>query len=295
VNGTAVPPGGHADEHRSLVQRLFPSLACETFVQVGDGWDCFTYEVDGAWIVQLPRHDQAADALRTQIALLPELSREVSAPIPFPELTSLEPPAMAYRKLEGAPASEGTESSLTGIWPERLGRFLYDLHLVPLEFVGLRGAGTEAWRDRLRVQIDEFDARVVPLLAPEETRRARSLFDALLLDANVRFAESLVHADLGPEHVLVTPTGDLAGVIDWGDATSGDPAIDFAWLLDSPSDAGERALAAYGGPSDASFRARAAGYHALAPWYEVHYGLETDRPELVDTGLRGVRDRLPSA
>ena len=25
-----------------------------------------------------------------------------------------------------------------GVWPERLGRFLYDLHLCPPEFVGMR-------------------------------------------------------------------------------------------------------------------------------------------------------------
>jgi aminoglycoside phosphotransferase (APT) family kinase protein len=294
VNGAPVPPGGSTDEHRSLVRRMFPSLACETLVPVGDGWDCFTYEVDGAWIVQLPRHDLAAETLRMQISMLPELSREVSAPIPFPELASLEPPAMAYRKLEGSPASEVPATALLGIWPERLGRFLYDLHLVPLEFVGLRGVGPEAWRGRLRAQIGEFDARVVPLLASGEARHARSLFDAFMSHVSDRFAESLVHADLGPAHVLVTPTGDLAGVIDWGDATPGDPAIDFAWLLHAPSDAGERALAAYGGPSDASFRARAAGYHAIAPWYEVLQGLETDRPELVDSGLRGVRERLPA-
>jgi aminoglycoside phosphotransferase (APT) family kinase protein len=269
-------------------------LRCEAFRPVGDGWDCFTYEVDGAWIVQLPRHDLAAATLRMQIGLLPELGREVSAPIPFPELTSLDPPAMAYRKLEGTALSGGPVPPTDGIWPERLGRFLYDLHLVPLEIVGIRGAGTEGWRDRFRAQLDAFMEVVVPVLEPDEAQRAHAMFDGFITDANFRFGESIVHADLGPEHVLVGPRGDLTGVIDWGDATSGDPAIDFAWLVHGAPDAGERALAAYGGPSDATFRSRAAFYHALAPWYGVHFGLAFDHPALVEPGLQDLRERLPA-
>jgi aminoglycoside phosphotransferase (APT) family kinase protein len=294
MSGAPVPPGGPADEHRALVRRLFPSLACATFVAIGDGWDCFTYEVDGVWIVQLPRHEPAAETLRMQIALLQELGREVSAPIPFPELTSLEPPAMAYRKLEGTPVSREPRPLTAGIWPERLGRFLNGLHLVPLEFVGLRGGGSEAWRERFRLQLDAFDELVVPLLQPVEADRAHHMFHGFLADGAFGFAESLVHADLGPGHVLVTPGGELAGVIDWGDATPGDPAIDFAWLLHGASEAGERALAAYGGPSDAMFRSRAAFYHALAPWYEVHFGLFSNQPDLVESGLAGLRERLPA-
>ena len=287
------PPDRSMDEHRRVVRSLFPVLRCDTFEPVGGGWDCFTYDVDDAWIVQLPRHGKAEETLRMQIRVLPELGREVSAHIPFPELTSFEPPAMAYRKLEGTPLSDLAATPIDGIWPERLGRFLYDLHLVPLEFVGLRGTGPEGWRDRMRAQLDGFEELVVPLLSPDEAARAHSMFDRYIEDAAVRFAESLVHADLGPEHVLVGPSGDLSGVIDWGDATPGDPAIDFAWLLHRAPDAGERALAAYGGASDPTFRSRAAFYDALGPWHEVHDGVWSNQPALVESGLRGVRERLP--
>ena len=58
------------------------------------------------------------------------------------------------------------------------------------------------------------------------------LFDAHLDDdENWRFATCLTHGDLGPEHVLVSASGDLAGVIDWEETSVGDPAWDFACLL----------------------------------------------------------------
>ncbi len=90
--------------HRALIQARFPGLKIRTIMPIGDGWTCDTYEVNGEWIVQVPRTAHAAERLRVQVALLPELAREVSAPIPLPALVSLEddPPMMAYRRLPGA-------------------------------------------------------------------------------------------------------------------------------------------------------------------------------------------------
>jgi aminoglycoside phosphotransferase (APT) family kinase protein len=40
------------------------------------------------------------------------------------------------------------------------------------------------------------------------------------------------HNDLSPDHVIVdAKTGKLAGIIDWSDATLGDPARDFVFLV----------------------------------------------------------------
>ena len=276
------------DAHRQLVRRLFPSLACVTFRPVGTGWACDTYLLDDAWIVQLPRTEQAAEKLRTQMRVLPELAREVSAPIPLPELVSYQPAAMAYRRIEGDPC-EGTE----GIWPGRLGRFLYDLHAVPPEFVGLRARGADDVRVEVRAEASRLRALVDQLLSVDERSRADRAMARYLDDDDLwRFAPCLTHGDLGPEHVLVTGSGDLAGVIDWEEASVGDPAWDFAWWLHERPHVAERALAAYGGASDAGFLRRARGAYVLMPWHEVAYGL-TDGPDAsVGTGLEGVRRRL---
>ena len=98
----------------------------------------------------------------------------------------------------------------------------------------------------------------------------------------VGFKPVLLHADLGPEHLLVRD-GRLVGVIDWGDARFGDPALDYAWLLNGPFADWD---------VDADLRRRARFYHRLAPWYEAHYGLFTDQPAHVERGMAGIRDRL---
>jgi aminoglycoside phosphotransferase (APT) family kinase protein len=91
-----------------------------------------------------------------------------------------------------------------------------------------------------------------------------------------------MHSDVAPNHLLVRE-GKLAGVIDWGDARIGDPALDYAWLLNGPFPDWD---------VDDELRRRARFYHRLAPWFDVHYGVFTDRPQWVTSGLAGIRERL---
>lgn len=279
-----------AAAHRDLVARVFPALGpLERFDVLGDGWTCFTYLVDGRWVVQFPRGAHGRRTMVKQLDLLPGLATEVSAPIPQPLHVSRDPLMMAYRLIPGEPFDR---MPADGVWPERLGRFLYDLHLCPPEFVGMRARSAATVRDGYAAQLATFREQVFPLLEPEERRMFGDRFDAHLADDDAwRFASCLVHADLGPEHVLVHPNGDLAGVIDWEEAAIGDPAWDFAYLVHAFPEQGERALAAYGGPPDPAFRDRMRFTFRLMPWHEVVHGLESVQDSFVISGLEGVRSR----
>jgi aminoglycoside phosphotransferase (APT) family kinase protein len=280
------------DAHRRLVGGLFPLLELSSFEPIGGGWDCFTYRVDGEWIVQVPRLPSAEQTLEKQMRLLPEIAGEVSAAVPVPELVSFDPVVMGYRAIDGVSLAEASIPE-AGILPERLGRFLYDLHMVPLEFVGLRGPVAPAWREELKRELASFREHVMPLLSEGEIAWADRMFDRYLGDEqHFRFPDAIAHQDLGPEHVLMTPTGDLAGVVDWGDAGPADPAIDFGWMLHHAPEIGQRALAAYGGAPDETFLERAAFYDSVGPWHEVVYGLDNDLSAFVESGLAGVRERL---
>ena len=165
-------------------------------------------------------------------------------------------------------------ADVDGIWPERLGRFLYDLHLTPPEFVGMRAMTAATVRDGLRHAVDALSAHVLPLLTPTQratTERALAAF--LDDDDNFRFATGLTHGDIGPAHVLITDAGDLAGVIDWGDLEVGDPVFDLAWVINALPEVGERVLGAYGGPPDDRFLVRSRFAFMLMPWHEVQYGV----------------------
>jgi aminoglycoside phosphotransferase (APT) family kinase protein len=276
------------EEHRASVASLFETLTpIVSFEPVGDGWTCHTYRVNDDWIVQLPRSKRAAETLRIQMDVLPELAREVSAAVPVPELISRDPAAMAYRRIDGEAAGQAP-----GVWPERLGRFLYDLHMVRPEFVGMRACGPDDVRLVLDRELADLRERVFPVLAPAEQGAFGDRFRTFLDDdRNWRFSSCVTHNDIVATHILVTTAGDLEGVIDWEEVAVGDPANDFAWLLGSESEAGEWTLAAYGGAPDDRFLERCAFRYMLMPWHDVVHGLDSGRSELVDAGLVRLRER----
>jgi aminoglycoside 2''-phosphotransferase len=277
------------DDLRARIDALFPQIEAGLVTPVGTGWTVDTFDVDGEWIVQLPRSGYAAGRLRAQIDVLPELAQELSALVPLPVYVSRDEPAMAYRKLEGMPLDRAPD----GLWPERLGRFLYDLHTMPPEYAGLRGRTASDVRGEAAAELDRFRVDVVPLLEPGEQVAVEAGFAAYLDDdVHWRFAPCLVHGDIGPEHVLVKDSGDLVGVLDWEDLSVNDPVGDFAWLLHARPSDGRRALAAYGGAPDATFLDRARFHFALMPFHEVIYGLEASKDAFVGSGIEGIRSRL---
>src|SRR6185437_14742786 len=121
---------------------------------------------------------------------------------------------------------------------------------------------------------------VLPLLDADERQRAETLFSEA--ETLTGFEPCVIHADLGPEHMLVRD-GRLAAVIDWGDACVGDPALDYSWLLSVPFPDWE---------VDAELRRRARFYHRLAPFYGVHFGVFAGNDAYRDSCLEELSSRL---
>jgi aminoglycoside phosphotransferase (APT) family kinase protein len=273
---------------RARIDAVFPQLGARSARPIGNGWTVDTFEVDGEWIVQLPRSEYASERLRAQIETLPELAAELSALVPEPVYADASVPAMAYRKIDGLPLDEAPD----GLWPERLGRLLYDLHLMPPEYVGLRGLRAKDVREATGAELEACRERIFPLLEPTEVERFGARFAAFLDDEDLwRFAPCLTHGDIGPEHVLVSDGGDLVGVLDWEELSVGDPVADFAWLLHARPSDGFRALGAYGGAPDPTFLRRAAFRFSFMPFHDVFYGLDVGDPALVTSGVDGIRER----
>ena len=278
-------------EIRALVERCF-ALAPRTIFEIDAGWDSHVFEIDGEWIVRVPRRPEVTEWMRREIELLPELARALTVPIPEPELVALEPVCFGYRKLRGVPLSNEAGDAVAA----DAARFLTELHGFSVErarALGVPGATAAEWRASMEELLTEFEQRVFPLLRASERSLAAQVFAGYLdSDEHFAFAPTLVHADLGPAHLLCE-RGRLSGVIDWSDARIGDPALDFAWLLyGTAAPFGSVLLEAYEGSGKDAIAHRALLYHRLGPWHEVVYGLETGRDEYVASGLEGVRSRL---
>ena len=275
---------------RELVDELFPQLEPRDVVTIEEGWDSLVLDVDGEWIVRIPRRQPVRECLAMELRLLPELAPALPVPVPRFERVADGLGAVAYPKLEGDPV-DVSRSSLGA----QLGRFLVALHAFPVEQARELGVPSDdlGWRANYEAFARGLLGRVGPMLGDDRERAEAMLADFLDDPANFEFEPRLLHADLGPAHILAR--GDeLTGIIDWSDARIGDPALDLAWALNgTPRAFAEAVLAAYGS-NDARLTERALFFHRLGPWYELHYGVHFHQPAYVESGLAGVRSRLPA-
>lgn len=284
---------------RRAIGEAFPSIDIGSVRYFAAGWDYEIWEVNESLLVRFPLRPECAGPLRVEARLLPELAARISAAVPKPEYVSegcqsFPLPFLGYQMLGGSPLSEVnlSEGALTRVG-RQIGQFLRELHGFPSERASALGVpmySTEGWRQFYRDFRALCDRKVSPLLTLSERKRVDSFWTEMLGDdANFQFRPSLVHADLGPDHILVDPgRGELSGVIDFADARVGDPAIDLVGLLRIEADV----LAGYGQNTDQTFRRRARFYWQVGPFHEVLYGLDIGKQDHIDAGLAGIRARI---
>ncbi|GLY51159.1 hypothetical protein Lesp01_48150 [Lentzea sp. NBRC 102530] len=215
-----------------------------------------------------PRRAEIGPQLLRETVVMPWLAPLLPLPVPVPEVVSEDPVVVRHELVPGTEVV-----ALNAFQGRQLGEFLRALHAAPVGEAAVRGVGP------MTLPVDRFRAEVrVP--GGEE----------LLAKLDGLPADTLVHGDLGPEHVLGRD-GVLTGVIDFGDLHVGDAAIDLAWALHSTPPEFAGALAEAYGVTPA-LRERALIWHRLGPWHEVLHGNDIGDPEVTEIGLAGVLDRL---
>lgn len=291
---------------RAALAAAFPALPVGRCRFVGEGWDSSVWSVDGVLLCRFPKRPAVARALEREIALLPLLAPQL--PLPIPRFTHLAPagsPTDPTLPFVGYPPILGLPLDTAPGWPEvappilaALGTFLRALHDFPVARAVVAGVAIGGWS----AWCDEWAERMArcldhPGAFPDATARARfaALRAAFLaeLDREDR-PLALIHHDLAPEHVLVTPDGTrIAGVIDWGDLALGDPALDFAGFARGEHDPHLLTLLAAYGAADPGLARRAAWYARLAPCHTFLFGLDTGDTAKVRAGAAALATLTP--
>ncbi|WJY01141.1 phosphotransferase [Curtobacterium sp. SP.BCp] len=219
---------------RALLRAQHPDLADRPLEVAANGWDNVLVRLGDDLAVRLPRRAAAARLIEHEQRWLPEIARRVAPVVPVPA------PVRTGVPTDGYPWAWSVVPWLPGVAAgERVG--------------GSRvGAALAAFLDLLHVPAPA-DAPVNPVRAVPLAQRSDAVLHrlatadvprALELAAVWRTAAALpasteppvwVHGDLHPFNLLVEPDADggrLTAVVDFGDVTSGDRAVDLAtaWL-----------------------------------------------------------------
>ena len=286
---------------RELITHNFPQVAMQSVRPITRGWDSFVLEVNDELIFRFPMRDDVIPYIEKEMGLLPLLEPTLSTPIPHFDYighgnASYPYMFVGYRKLNGTALEESIAPDQLAVLAPALATFLSELHSFPIaqaNKAGVEAHTPEAWRERYRARYIDLQKRAFPMLDAELRAKSERLWeDFLENEAIFTFQPVLIHCDLAGEHILCGPQrGILTGVIDWGDATIGDPTMDFVGLHNCHGRVfTEQVLAGYQGTVDTAFWQRMDFYLCYGPFSELLYGAYSESEKFIAKGIDGLRE-----
>ena len=248
---------------------------------LGRGFDSVAVETDSGLVFRIGTTPDAARSYAMEHRLLAALAPHVPAPIPqplwyTPPCDAMPFAAIGYGKLAGDVLTSLAEGRDLHALQEDIARFLLAMHRVPLDEA--RGWGVTTYTpDRAKIR-DELAPVLRERFGANDYARLAAWWDELVADDAMRdFVPALCHNDLWYENTLVQ--GDpvrLAGVLDFGDVSIGDPAFEFAalqYLGDDFLAGAIEAYAAIGGDASAAVRHRIARYVAMREFFGLRWAV----------------------
>jgi aminoglycoside phosphotransferase (APT) family kinase protein len=282
-----------------IIHAQFPALDPVRVRFLGEGCDSSAFEVNDVLVFRFPKRADVEKQLLTEARFLEALAAS-RPPIPIPDFQFHGMPTAefprhfgGYPKLPGRSAIDADPRvSDPAYLAPSLGRFLSWLHAFPAD---------EAIRLGVPDQRDDSVLREVSAEALEALDVVKQVSPDAPLNSWRRFLErppssmppscfAVVHNDLAAEHVLVdSASRSVTGIIDWSDVAVGDRAIDVAGMCHwGGAEFLETVLSEYDGTIDDGLRARARYFAACRGVLDVAFGIERDRPEYVNGGLRAI-------
>lgn len=192
------------DASRALaaVREQFPALHCSRAELLGTGWGTEVYRLHDRLVGRFPRTAEAAQWISFEHTVLDLIASSLSPAFAVPSVVAegkagahFPYPFLICTLVAGVAADAAISQS--DELPADLGRALSRVHAVPLDRAKAAGLRNVEWND------SGYSGPV-----------------------------RVLHGDFRDGNLIVDPnSGRLVGVIDWGNAAVGDPALDFMTLV----------------------------------------------------------------
>lgn len=213
---------------RRLLKEQAPQVAEHRLRPLGRGWDNTNWRLGDDLIVRVPHRTVAAPLISHEQQWLPLLAPRLDVAIPAPIIAGRPSTSAAFPWpwsivpwIEGREAAIDDQADTPGA-AETLGRFFAQLHTAAPD-----EAPTNPYRGHALSTFGEtFTERLAALGERIDAATAREVFETAAA-APAAAQRVWLHGDLHTRN-MVTDSGDLAGVIDWGDICAGDRATDLA-------------------------------------------------------------------
>jgi aminoglycoside phosphotransferase (APT) family kinase protein len=183
------------------VREQLPALNCQRAIYLDSGWAADVYLLDDRFVARFPRNAEVAEWVDSEQAILGLVTSSLGSAFSTPTVVGRGRAGAHFPHdflvcgfVPGTRADHFAGPDSDELTSD-LGRALTRIHSVSVN-----------------------DARSIGLRQPDWDGYTGTL--------------SFLHGDFSLDNVIVDlASGRLVGVIDWGNAAVGDPALDFVWLV----------------------------------------------------------------
>lgn len=284
------------DKYIHIIRTKCPDLIIDKIDYNEEGQNNDVVIINDDLIFRFPKYEKGIEALKIETGLLLILKERISLTIPVPQFYFLDTNECsnafsAYKLIKGSPLRRNIFNNIQDKLKvaNQLAIFLKELHNVPLSKINDAGIsvmdGFEEWLHLY----NEVREKLFPFMREEARSSVSKGFENFLQDEkNKAYEKVLIHGDFGPSNILYNnDTQIVTGIIDFSEASIGDPAIDFASLI-GPFGYGEDFLFLFKEiyPQVESFLGRARFYASTFALQEVLFGLKVNDEEAFRSGIK---------
>ena len=283
------------DIYLQSIQRDFPNLVIQNATlnsQEGQYNDLLI--INNLLIFRFPKFEAGLATLRCEAALLERIQGMLPLAIPNPQYVSREMKTvgkafMGYTKIKGEPLwhplfQSIKDKTVLKKLAGQLANFLWELHSIPLAQheidLPINDLPPE-WQNLY----DEIRKYLYPKISLDSQQAISHHFETFLEQVSDHpFEPALRHGDFGSGNILYDPQSQsISGIIDFGSAGLGDPAVDIAAAMTFGDSFFNYYYASYPGLEALIERARF--YKDTFALQEALYGVKHDDPAAYERGI----------
>lgn len=240
------------DHYIKKIRAVYPNLSLDQLELNQDGMNNDVVIVNQQLVCRFPKNEWAKEDLKTEVKIL-QVARQF-IDLPIPDLDRVEEDFVSYPLIRGIALSRHQLFRLELLAQEKvieqLGQFYQQLHSIPSDAVAaanIPSSIAERSREDMIALYEQVQQILFPHLWRHQQTWVHEHFEPLVSGTlDLGTPSVLIHGDLGCYHILFDPEQQsLSGIIDFGTAGTGSPAIDLAALLDNHGEAVLKRMSKY--------------------------------------------------
>jgi aminoglycoside 2''-phosphotransferase len=224
--------------YEKRIREIAPELAIRSLLLNSEGLMNDVVIVNDDLVFRFTKHEHACKHLKTEVRILRLLQNYLTLDIPLPVYERDD--VLAYRLIPGETLRRDWLMKLPQAdqqaIADQLAQFFKELHHVPVgeikDFEIPRADALMKYEGWLNIY-ERIRDQVFPLLLPHVRDQIAEHFEVHVADqSNFDYELKMVDTDISPYHIMFDrQRRRINGIIDFGCAGLGDPAIDFGVII----------------------------------------------------------------